>query len=250
MQAHSTPPSKTNTETPHQNQRLEKPVLVLNCASGTFVEVEVVNVYGAASSSNVPRREILGTRPRSRSRLRDHGVLEGKNDLKTDAHRMPRDVNGALEELTQPPAAAGGLVPVDFTAEEEQDWVDSSKIKNEGADKSSVDKEKEEATDTEDEEPEPHLTAWRTTHAEQGKFKRAYLTAHFKGDGRHMVVEVSENQTSEYKLALFELMEQATTMNYTKEQTVAERNRLLREGRWLPGLNSARPAADSTSDLE
>jgi hypothetical protein len=178
-------------------------------------------------------------------------VLEGKNDLKTDAHRMPRDVNGALEELTQPPAAAGGLVPVDFTAEEEQqDWVDSSKIKKEGADKSSVDKEKEEATDTEDEEPEPHLTAWRTTHAEQGKFKRAYLTAHFKGDGRHMVVEVSENQTSDYLKAVFELLEQAMTMNYTKEQTVAERNRLLREGRWLPGLNSARPAADSTSDLE
>ncbi len=58
-----------------------------------------------------------------------------------------------------------------------------------------------------------------------------YLSAFFKEDrGRHIVVEVSERQTQDYMHAVFLRWEQAKSMNYTKEETVACRDRLLREG--------------------
>jgi hypothetical protein len=238
----------------------------------------------------MPHREMPGTlRSRSRSRSRVHGPLEVKINLQTDADLKPRDdVHGALAEveaLTPPPAELSGLVPVDFDTD--MDWVHSRALNNnnegapkshpesgghesaavhpgasrdEGADAAAAAKDEEETkvtpedeeeTDSEDEEP--HLTKWRTTVAENGGIARAYLSAVFKGcTGRHMVVEVSERQTSCYKYALFLLQEQAESMNYTKEQTVACRDRLLREGCWLPGVKStsARPADDSSSDLD
>ena len=224
---------------------------MLNCASGAFEEVVLVNAYGAALSS-MPHREMPGTlRSRSRSRSRVHGPLEVKINLQTDADLKPRDdVHGALAEveaLTPPPAELSGLVPVDFDTD--MDWVHSRALNNnnegapkshpesgghesaavhpgasrdEGADAAAAAKDEEETkvtpedeeeTDSEDEEP--HLTKWRTT-------------------------------------ALFLLQEQAESMNYTKEQTVACRDRLLREGCWLPGVKStsARPADDSSSDLD
>ncbi len=99
------------------------------------------------------------------------------------------------------------------------------------------------AEDEENEEPEPHLRAWCRCHAE--KSKRAYLTAVFAEDGkRHLVVEVSQNQTAQYLNAVDHLREQAVSNNYTKQATVACRDRLLKEGHWDPGV-PFRPAARS-----
>jgi hypothetical protein len=102
------------------------------------------------------------------------------------------------------------------------------------------------AEDVKNEEPR-HLQAWRRCHAV--KSKRAYLTAVFADGKRHLVVEVSQNQTAQYLQAVNHLWEQAKSKNYTKQATVACRDRLLKEGRWTPGV-PFRPAARSDAPPE
>ena len=101
--------------------------------------------------------------------------------------------------------------------------------------------------DSSAEDSEPELWAWKVVRSDKSeKGPRAYLSAIFRADRkRHHVVEVSARQTSEYLRAVGELMEQAQSMNYTKEATVACRDRLLREQRWKPGLTLPRPAKRS-----
>ena len=106
------------------------------------------------------------------------------------------------------------------------------------------------AKDEENKEPEPHLRAWRRCHAE--KSKRAYLTALFADGKRHLVVGVLHHQAAQYKQLVHHLQQEAMSKNYTKQATVACRDRLLKEGHWgapfPPAAHSDPPPDDSDLD--
>ena len=228
-------------------------MLGLNYTSGAFEEMKLVNVYGAASSSKMPRREIIGSlRSRSRSRSRVNGALdpEVKIKVENDAHLKPVALAQVQDlEQTQPNVIEPSLIeqPEDelLTTTRPGRAEPAADLDEDEPEEEEPEEEEPNVTEPEDEEPEPHLTDWKLVHSLQGK--RAYLTAIFAEDHKkHHVVEVSEKQTADYYLAVTQLLEQAILMNYTKEATVDCRNRLLRERHWSPGVTSARPAADST----